>query len=288
MLKKKLGIISFSIFFFSVGLFANEPVTEVVKSPVVPGSYEDLINHANKSWANRYNKEDLLGSLKLYEKAYEKDPAKGYFPATRLSWGYYFLAEVFDRGNKEKMLKDYEQGKDWGIKALQTNIEVKKAGKKWYRAASKLGKDYIEAMYWTAVNLGKWSKLYGIMKSIFNLSKVKALMKRVTELDITFFYGAPDRYWGAFYAVIPSLMGGSLEKSKEHFEKSLKIAPYYLETKVLYAEFYAVRKEDKKLFKKLLNEVLKGDVTVYPDVVPEQKAAQDKARELLKKIDKLF
>ncbi len=261
----------------------STPATGIVK-----GSYEDLINRANSFWKNRYNRDSLLKSLELYKKAYEKRPDKAYFPAVRLSRGYYFLAEAFDRGNKEKMLKDYEMGKDWGIKALQTNDMVKKAGDKWYKVVNKLGKEYIEAMYWTAVNLGKWSKLYGIMKSIFNLSKVKSLIRRVGELDPTFFYGAPDRYWGAYYAAIPGLMGGSLKKSKEHFEKSLKIAPYYLETKVLYAEFYAVKKGDKKLFKKLLNEVLKADVNVYPDVIPEQKVSQDKARELLKKIDELF
>ncbi len=264
------------------------PVTSVTKPEIIPGSYEDLINQADKCWQNRYHRDKLVKSLKLYEKAYEKDPTRGYYPAVRLARGYYLLAEAFDRGNKEKMLRDYELGKEWGKKALMTNPSVKAAGKKWYEAAQKLGKSYIEAMYWTAVNLGKWSKLYGIMKSVFNLSKVKALMERVTKLDPTFYYGAPDRYWGAFYAAIPGLMGGSLAKSREHFEKSLKIAPYYLETKVLYAEYYAEKKGDRDLFVKLLKEVLKGDVNVYPDVVPEQKMAKDKARELLKRVDEIF
>ena len=281
-----LGILP--ILIISMPLLGDGPVTQVTAPKIVPGSYEDLVNQAENFWKNRYDRKSLERALKLYEEAYKKQPERGYFPAVRLSWGYYFMAEAFDRGNKNKMLKDYEKGKEWGIKALQTNSSVKAAGEKWYEAAQKLGKDYIEAMYWTAVNLGKWSKLYGILKSVFNLSKVKALMKRVTELDRTFFYGAPDRYWGAFYAAIPGLMGGSLSKSKEHFEKSLKIAPYYLETKVLYAEFYAVKKGDKKLFKELLNEVLKGDVNVYPDVIPEQKVAKDKARELLKRINELF
>ncbi len=276
------------LFVLALPVYSQEPVTSVTKQEIVPGSYEDLINQADRFWQGRYSEDKLIKALKLYERAYTKDPSRGYYPAVRLSRGYYLIAEAFDRGHEKKMLHDYELGKEWGIKALQTNPSVKAAGKKWYKAAQKLGKDYIEAMYWTAVNLGKWSKLYGIMQSIFNLSKIKALMERVTELDPTFFYGAPDRYWGAFYAAIPGLMGGSLKKSREHFEKSLKIAPYYLETKVLYAEFYAVKKGDKKLFVQLLNEVLKGNVNAYPDVIPEQKMAQDKARELLKNINKFF
>ncbi|MEE8408419.1 MAG: TRAP transporter TatT component family protein, partial [Myxococcota bacterium] len=91
-----------------------------------------------------------------------------------------------------------------------------------------------------------------------------------------------------FYAKAPSFAGGDLDKSKQHFERAIELEPNYLGTKVLYAEYYAPKREDKELFTRLLNEVAGGDVTVLPGLEPEQTFEQKKAERLLSEVDEIF
>src|SRR5690606_6268268 len=111
---------------------------------------------------------------------------------------------------------------------------------------------------------------------------IKATMTRALELDPNFYHGGPHRYFGAFYAVAPGFAGGDPEKSKEHYNKSLEIAPYFLGTKVLMAENLATRLDDEEMFDRLLKEVIEADITAAPpEIHPEMKIEQEKARELM-------
>ena len=104
--------------------------------------------------------------------------------------------------------------------------------------------------------------------------KVKAVMARALELDPNYYYGGPDRYFGAFHILAP---GGVMEKSKAHFEKSLELAPNFPGTKVLMAELYAKKADDKALFEKLLDEALATPDDAVPGMEPEIRNEKDKA-----------
>ena len=85
------------------------------------------------------------------------------------------------------------------------------------------------------------------------------------------------------------MLGGNLEKARAHFEKSLKLADRkFLMTPYLYAKTYAVQTQDKKLFKRLLNEVIDAP----GDILPQQRLANElakiKAKNLLESVDDLF
>ena len=43
---------------------------------------------------------------------------------------------------------------------------------------------------------------------------------RVEELQPDYFYGAVYRYWGAYYAGLPSFAGQDLDRSKRMFERN--------------------------------------------------------------------
>ena len=77
-------------------------------------------------------------------------------------------------------------------------------------------------------------------------------------------------------------------KSKANFEAAVAVDATYLDSKVLFAEIYAVRAEDQELFKKLLNEVLAADVNANPALVAENKNAQRVAKQMLEDIDDIF
>ena len=113
-------------------------------------------------------------------------------------------------------------------------------------------------------------------------------MERCVELDETYFYGGPHRWFGSYYAKLPSIAGRDLEKSKEHFEKALKIESNYFGTRVLRSEYYAKNSQDKELFQSDLEFVLNTPSDVIPELVPEQEVEKKKAAEMLELIDETF
>jgi hypothetical protein len=158
-----------------------------------------------------------------------------------------------------------------------------------HAAAIKLApKEAVPAMYWYASNLGKWASTKGFTTVLKYKDDIKATMDHVKALDDTYFYAGPFRYFGAFEARTAGIAGGSLEKSKENFQKAVTMAPNYLGTKVLWAEFLCTKQQDKEMYKKLLDEVLAADAAVDPEILAENKLEQEKAKKLLAKIDDNF
>jgi len=121
-----------------------------------------------------------------------------------------------------------------------------------------------------------------------NKDKYRAAMERCLMLDPGYFHGGPDRYFGAFYAVAPSFAGGDLSKSEEHFHRAFAAAPDYLATKVLMAENLAVKRQDRALYERLLQEVLAASDGVMPGLEPETRVEKQKAAELLQQADDKF
>ena len=255
-----------------------------------PASPADAtFKQAEEKWAKRDDAASLKEALALYEKVIKLDP--GHRQAlVRLARGYYLYAYGYTKTDEE-LLTAHDKGARWGerIMGLRAEFRAKmKAGEKDYENLNLAQKEDVPGIYWSYGNLGKWSVKKGFTTVLKNKNKLKAFISRVAELDPAYYYGAGDRGLGAFYAKAPSFAGGDLDKAKAHFDKSLKIEPNYFGTKVLMAQYYATKKQDKALFKKLLEEVLAGDVNVLPDVIPMQKIEQRHAKELLAQIDDKF
>jgi predicted anti-sigma-YlaC factor YlaD len=117
---------------------------------------------------------------------------------------------------------------------------------------------------------------------------VKTLTERGPALDERWWYGAAHRYLGAYYAALPSFAGRDLAKSKDHFERSLAIAPDFLATRVLMAEYWARAANDRRAYREQLERVLAASPDAIPEVAPEQRLEQKKARRLLAEIDDYF
>ena len=248
-----------------------------------------LMREADERWKERSTREGLLRAIEAYERVLVADAHhKG--ALTRLSRAYYFLADGYTDDPEEKK-RLWEQGTTYGERALATSPEflarVEETGKV-EEAVQLLGLDYIDAIYWTATNLGKWARLEGFTTMLKHKSRIKGMIERVTTLDETFFYGAPHRYWGAYYAVAPSFAGGDMRKSEASFRRALEIEPDYFGTRVLFADYYAKKAGDRVLFEEMLEYVLQGDPTILPDIVPEQRVEQRKAEWLMRKIDEFF
>ena len=247
------------------------------------------IASAEEAWAQRADKAGLSSALEQWERVLSAD-ANNVQILTSLARGYYFLAEGHTADVDEK-LGLHDKGAKYGERALYTDAKFKAAldeGTDLTEAVSILSGDYIGAMYWTAANLGRYGVTKGIMANLFLLPKVKAYNSRVMELQEDYFYAGPHRFFGAFYAKAPGFAGGDMDKSVEHFNKAIELAPDYFGTRVLYAEFYAAKKGDKALFDEQLSYVQAASQDVIPDLQPEQAIEQSKAKKLLGESSKLF
>ncbi|HIA37858.1 MAG TPA: hypothetical protein EYN89_14275 [Flavobacteriales bacterium] len=69
---------------------------------------------------------------------------------------------------------------------------------------------------------------------------------------------------------------------------SQSISKTYLANKVLYAEYFAKKIQNKKLFVRLLTEVKDADPKSIPELHPEQTFEQKKAHTMLSKLEDYF
>lgn len=251
----------------------------------------DAAERAEQHWQDRGSRASLEKAIAHWESIVAQDPRQGSTWA-KLARAYYFLADghLRTQPKSDAYLNAFEKGTSAGERALAEISPAFKArvleGDKVEDAIKEVGTDGLEAMYWYAVNLSKWSRAKGLAALLGNKDRVKGVVSRALELDERFFFGAPHRYFGAYWALVP--VGRDMDKSKEHFDKSLAIAPGYAGTKVLMAESYAVKKQDKALFLELLDEVLAMPDDAISELIPETRAEKDKARELKAQADELF
>jgi Tfp pilus assembly protein PilF len=248
-----------------------------------------LRQQAMTAWKARVAQASLQESLAHFEKLHAADASNLEY-LTYLTRGYYFLADSHLQELEEKK-KVYEKAASFGEKAMATNEDFKKSvssGKSVEESLGTLTVKEVPAIYWTAASLGKWAKASGIAAALKYKTRIKGMIERVEKLQPDYFFAAPARYWGGFFAVAPSFAGGDLNKSKVQFDKSLKLAPEYQGTKVLMAEVYFTKKGDKASFEKTLKEVLSSNYDSHPEIGPENALEKKKAEKLLKNIDELF
>ena len=205
--------------------------------------------------------------------------------------GWYFLGDAHETETDAKNLA-FDTAVSWGKRCLAINTDFKarldKGDQKETEVVDALVKDDVPCMYWTSSALGKWAKLNGILTSLKHIDTVKAYMGRIGDLQPDFFYHGPDRYWGAYYSLIPSFSGRDLDKSKSHYDKSIAGSPQYLGTQVLVADTWAVNSQDKATYLRNLQAVIDADPGDDPDIGPENRAEQKKAKRLLDQASERF
>lgn len=239
---------------------------------------------ADAAWEQRSDAAQLKVALSKYESALDADSTNRH-AAIRLTRGWYWYGDVHETTTEAK-LAAWNTAVKMGSRCMAVNPQftqlLEKGGETEASAAAKAMEEAdVPCVYWTATALGKWAKLTGFTTLLKHKDTAKSYIETVQKLDPTFNYHSPDRYFGALYAIAPSFAGGDLDKSKVHFDKSVAGSPGYLATKVLYAQYYAIKTQDDSLFEKLLNEVIAADPMADAAIGPENKAEQAKAQHLL-------
>ena len=157
------------------------------------------------------------------------------------------------------------------------------------QALAGLGKDQVPLLYWTAA---AWAAAIALAKDEAELSAdlatVEAMMRRALALDETFGQGVIHDFF-LTYEGSRTAVGGSAERAREHFARSMAIAQNQRAAPLVsMAETVAVAAQDRAEFERLLNQALAIDA----DAVPAQRLAnlisQRRARWLLARADELF
>ncbi|MCC7442887.1 MAG: hypothetical protein IT285_14735 [Bdellovibrionales bacterium] len=255
-----------------------------------PEEQSKLMAEAREAWAQRSDESSLMNALENLERLALANPSN-YEVLALLCRGNYLVADGHKKDLEEKR-RYWERAVTWGERAMATNPEFRKrvvqGGEPMENALGALKKAQIDAIYWTATSLGKWAKDSGIALKLTYKNRITKMIQRVEQLDPNFFYGAVYRYWGVYYAEAPYFAGGSMDRAKENFAKTFKLANNYFGSHVLYAESYLSRKGDKAGFRQELELVLKGRPEVLPDVAQEQLLEQRKAKCMLETLENYF
>jgi len=256
---------------------------------------QTLAQQAAEAWAGRDEEANIRRAVELYGQLVSAEPNNAEH-SVWLSRANYFLADChlsFDEAKREEMMSTYDTGTRAAERALVTLssdfADRMRAGTRIEEAVGVLDATAVPALYWRASNLGKWASADGFATLLSYKDEIRAVMGRCLELDREYFYYGPDRYFGVFYGRAPSFAGGDVARSREHFETSLRHHPNYFATRVLMAQDYATKAQDRALFEEQLNTVINGDPDAGgPELAPENRCEQRKARNLLAQADELF
>jgi tetratricopeptide (TPR) repeat protein len=269
-------------------------------APTEEGDFEALAAEAERHWANRSQRSEVEAAIATWERMLRVptsgDRRRALYPVLhQLGRAYYFLADAhlqFDRSVSQAELKTaYEKGIDWSRLALSVNNPDWNRALLYERpipeAVQVTTRADLPAMYWYSTNLGRWAIMDGTPTILAHKDDIAAIMGRVLELDGDYFWAAADRYFGVFYTRVP-VGNPDLDRSRQHFEAAIRRAPDYLSTRVLFAQDYATKAQNRALYVEQLEYVLNADVAAIPEVQPENEVEQLKARRLLDDVDEYF
>ena len=267
-------------------------------APATPASTEErtsLVSEGEAGWNERDDEAKLRIAIAKWNEATQADPADAE-TWVRLSRARYFLADChlrFDESKVEEFMSTFEQGTQAAERALMAmNDEFAqrmRAGTRIEEAVTVLDREAVPGLYWRASNLGKWAAADSFATLLSYKDEIRAIMGHCLEQDPEFYYAGPHRYFGAFYGRAPSFAGGDVERSREHFETSIRHSPNYFATRVLMAQDYAVKAQERAVFDEQINYVLNTDPEAGgPEIAPENRCEVRKARELQSRADELF
>ncbi|MFW2390147.1 MAG: TRAP transporter TatT component family protein [Polyangiales bacterium] len=254
----------------------------------------ELMAQAEAAWAQRGDQAQAKAAVDAWAKAAEIDP-KNVEALNELAHAIYFYSDChlrFDVDNPDAYRDSHESGTKAAERALSAMspafAEKMASGARIEDAISVLNASAVPALYWRSSNLGRWATLESFATLLSYKDEIREIMEFCLANDPEYFYNGPERYFGIFYAKAPGFAGGDMKKAASFFNKAIDAEPNYFGTRILMAEEWAVKEDNRPLFEELVNFVLESDVNVIPEIVPESACEQRKARILMDNIDDTF
>jgi hypothetical protein len=283
-------VLLFLLFPLSLGCFPSKKMTVISVGPLL----EEVAKASSKQSDLRLIREGMPAYLLLMDGMVEAwpDSAPLLIAAAQAYSSYASIyGEVRDRKDQEQEEQEdypavlYGKARKYALKSLERRGLKKPAEiplDDFREGLQRLGKRDLPYLFWTAACWGSWISLnLGSMEALAELPKVETLMKRVLELDETFYYGGAHLFMGIWFASRPKGLGQDLKKAQEHFLKAIEIGQgKFLMAYVYYAEYYARKTMDKDLFAFALQRVAETPPDILPDLTLLNSVAKKKAVDL--------
>jgi len=192
---------------------------------------------------------------------------------------------------RERALKLYLRARDYGLEGLELKHRgiTAQLARAPDSAAARLEKRDVPMVFWTAA---AWGSAISIGKDraelLADLGAVQALMARGLALDEGF-EGGSFHEAKIVLEALPAVMGGSVERAREHFRRAVELAkgmragPY-----VTLAQSVSVMTQNRSEFEDLLQKALAVDPNANPNLRLANLVVQRRARALLQRGDELF
>lgn len=249
----------------------------------------------------------IPGTLKTVEGFWYVDKSNPRLTAL-LAEGYcqYATGFVEDEWELATLDKNLDQADYLAARATKmfvrcTNYALRILGKKWQegifadfdtaeRLVTQTGMDRRDALMWAAIGLASTiNQNKDNIALVSQLPTAKMMLERVVELDDKHNHkdmaerALPHVALGMLYTAQSPALGGDPERGAGHFRRALELTDNkFLLAKVLYARRYAVMRQDRKLFRKTLIEVLQTPPSIWPDQRLANEIAHRRARRYLK------
>lgn len=234
-------------------------------------------------------REAIPGNLKILEGLAKTDPHNRDI-LSALSMGFSGYALLFvEEDDPDRASGLYIRSRDYALRALGAKGDAKG---QYGNVEVPGGKDQedLQPLFWAAFAWNAWINLnLDKPEAVAQIGKSQPFLEKVLAMDSTYFHGLPAILQGSMLSAIPALLGGDNEKAKTFFLKGIEEsggrffpAPYY------YARYYAVATQDRDLFGKLLQQIVRSDPQELKEVCLINKVFQQKAAKLLAQEDELF
>lgn len=211
---------------------------------------------------------------------------------------YVAEAQLADEAEIESLITrtidHYTRARDYGFRLLGDQAFRKAAMKpdvdKVKSMLEDMDEDDVPGLFWigyswgTAINLAQQNP-----DMVAALPVVEAIMKRVEQLDDTYFYSGVHVFFGVYYASRPAMAGGNPEKAKEHFEEAMKQhGDVDLMIPFLYGRYWGTQTQNREFFDTMMQKVLEEDLSEHPNTRLRNEIARDRAAFWKEQADDLF
>jgi hypothetical protein len=208
--------------------------------------------------------------------------------------GYSSFASLFVVDQDQEYAKLlYGRAKEYALRALEKKglkEPLLKSLDDFREGLKGFSKKDAPTLFWAGTCWGNWISLnLDSMEAMAELPRVELIMKRVLDLDEGFYYGGPHLFMGIWFSSRPKIAGGDLKKAQDHFLKAIDWGQgKFLMAYIYYAEYYARKALDKKLFISILQKVLDSPADIEPELNLVNTVAKRKAKESLSRAEEYF
>ncbi len=275
------------------GCISHEEGWKQIEEPSIKGNVAALLKKAEIQISKANVKEKVIEIIKTYESVLKIEPLNR--EALEGAAMYSFLAAYGYSDNREEKEKYYLNELKYTEQIMYTNPDFKTLidkGESMSDAIRVLTVNEMGAMFWWYLAFGQiWVECFNGFEKVFTINlpfKGRKILERMMEIDPEWWNGTTYYVWAGQYAVLPSILGGDVEKAGEYYKKAYKLGPNMLNFRRTKARLFHIKTGNREAFIKDLNWVLSQDPHKGGLSYPYNVFLQRDAKEMLDNIDEYF